>query len=345
MPAYPLPAAGRGRATEMAFQLVEVMLPLGRAGDIAELLHEIPLAGTWSDRLEDNVARVYLLVETGNVEAVLNILEDYLRPLPGSRALLLPLEAVIPRPVVAGVAEETGEGEEGSRQRISRQELYNDVSAGASLNGNYLAMVVLSAVIAAIGLVRSDMAIIVGAMVLAPLLLPNVAFALANTLGDAELGRNAIRTALAGVVLTLLTGVVIGLLVPVDPSIPALAARTRLGWSDLLLALVSGCAGVLALTGGGRLSLVGVMVAVALVPPLVTGGLMFGAGLYRLGLQACNLALANIICINLAGVVTFHLQGIRPSTWWEKNRARQASRRATLTWLVLLALLGLLLLL
>ncbi len=327
----------------MAHQLVEIMLPLGRAGDIAELLHGIPLAGTWHDRMEENVARIHLLVETEHVEAVLDTLEGYLQTLPGSRAVLLPLEAVIPRP--GDATEEDAEAEDTEkRQRISRQELYNDVAGGAALNGNYLAMVVLSSVIAAIGLVRDDMAIIVGAMVLAPLLLPNVAFALASTLGDMELGKSAVRTALAGLALSVLTGLAIGLLVHVDPSVPALAARTRLGFSDLILALASGCAGVLALTGGGRLSLVGVMVAVALVPPLVTGGLLFGAGHHRLGLEACNLALANIICINLAGVVTFHLQGIRPSTWWEKNRARQASRRATLIWLVLFALLGVLLL-
>ncbi len=333
----------------MAYQLVEVMLPLGRAGDVEELLHAIPLAGTWRDRLEDNLARIYLLVETEHVEAVLNILESYLQPLPDSRAVLVSLEAVIPRPDAGMEGEEPAEqgeaSEERARTRVSRQELYNDVAGGAVLSGNYLAMVVLSAVIAAIGLVRDDMAIIVGAMVLAPLLLPNVAFALANTLGDTVLGRSAMKTALAGMVLSLLTGLVIGLFTDVDPAIPALAARTRLGWSDLFLALASGCACVLALTGGGRLSLVGVMVAVALMPPLVTGGLMFGAGFFTHGLEACNLALANIICINLAGVITFHLQGIRPSTWWEKNRARQASRRATLIWLFLFALLGLLLLL
>ncbi|MFP7755918.1 TIGR00341 family protein [Thermodesulfobacteriota bacterium B35] len=330
----------------MAYQLVEVMLPSGRAGDIRELLRDIPLAGTWSDSLEGNVARIYLLVETGHVEAVLNLLEGYLQTLAGSRAVLLPLEAVIPRPG-AGTEAEKGRAaeEEVRRRRISRQELYNDVVEGGSMTGNYLAMVVLSAIIAAIGLVRNDMAIIVGAMVLAPLLLPNVAFALANTLGDTELGRNAMKTAIAGIGLSVLTGIAIGLLVAVDPGNPALAARTHTGWSDLLLALASGTAAVLALTGGGRLSLVGVMVAVALVPPLVTGGLMFGSGLYRQGLAACNLALANVICINLAGVLTFHFQGIRPSTWWEKNRARQASRRATLIWFVLFALLGLLLLL
>jgi len=50
--------------------------------------------------------------------------------------------------------------------------------------------------------------------------------------------------------------------------------------------------------------------------------------------------MANILCINLAGVVTFHLQGIRPSTWWEKDKARRASRRATIVLVTLLLLLA-----
>jgi uncharacterized hydrophobic protein (TIGR00341 family) len=330
----------------MAHQLIEIILPEGRVDDIPELLHDITIIDSWRDQLEGNRARIHLLVGTGRVEAVLNALETYLQPLPDARAILLPLEAVIPHPQRDTGDEDAGAEdpkEEKTPARISRQELYNDVATGTSLSTNYLVMVVLSAIIAAIGLVRNDMAIIIGAMVLAPLLLPNVSFALANTLGDTELGLNAVKTALAGLVLAVCIGIIIGLAVHVDPSIAAIEARTRLDWSDLLLALASGSAGVLALTGGGRLSLVGVMVAVALMPPLVTGGLLLGAGLYQKGIGALNLALANIICVNLAGVVTFHLQGISPTTWWEKNKARRASRRATVVLSLLFILLGMLL--
>ena len=327
----------------MAHQLIEIILPEGRAEDIGELLHDITIPASWQDHLENNQARIHLLVETGRVEAILNVLETYLQPLPDARAILLPVEAVIPQPVNEQPEEEQDEGEledEKKAARISRQELYNDVAAGVTISTNYLVMVILSAIIAAIGLVRNDMAIIIGAMVLAPLLLPNVAFALANTLGDTDLGRNAVKTALIGLSLTILVGTVIGMLVRVDPTIAAIEARTNVGWSDLLLALASGSAGVLALTGGGKLSLVGVMVAVALVPPLVTGGLLLGSGYYQQGVGALNLALANIICINLAGIITFHLQDISPATWWEKDKARRSSRRATIILFVLLLMLA-----
>jgi uncharacterized hydrophobic protein (TIGR00341 family) len=329
----------------MPHQLIEIILPEGRADDIFELLHGVEVMGSWQDRLEENRAGVHLLVESGMAESVLDILEPYLQTLPDARAVLLPVEATIPRSTAFSTVKPTTEEEQEEKKdlgRVSRHELYNDVSAGASLSTNYCIMVVLSATIAAIGLIRDDMAIIIGAMVLAPLLLPNVAFALANTLGDGELCRSAVKTALVGLSLSILMGILFGVVVTVDPSIPAVAARTRLGWSDLILALASGSAGVLALTGGGKLSLVGVMVAVALMPPLVTGGLMFGSGYYRQGLGGLNLAMANIICVNLAGIITFRLQGIRPSTWWENAaQCRVGGRRAIIAWtLMLLGLAG-----
>ena len=331
----------------MANQLIEVVIPEGRSDAISELLHDITIIDSWHGKFDDNRAGVYLLVESGQVETILNILETFLAPLPGARAMLLPLDAMVPRPEPpASDSSEQEEGKEdqqgGSPVRISRQELYNDVAAGTTLSWHYAAMVALSAVIAAIGLVRNDMAIIIGAMVLAPLLLPNVAFALANTLGDISLGRDAFITAVAGITLAVFIGAVSGFAFPVYPEVPAIAARIQLHWSDLLLALASGSAGVLALTGGrGALSLVGVMVAVALMPPLVTAGLMLGSGYYPQALSALDLAFANIICINLAGVITFNIQGIRPSTWWEKNRAKQASFRVTVILLVLFLLLAL----
>ncbi len=328
----------------MSYQLVEIVLPQGRAEDIGELLHDIEILSSWQDQLAGERARIHLLLATDTVESVLDRLDAYLQPLPGAQAVLLPVEAIIPRPTeAAGEKAEEAEEKEKRRARISRQELLADVSTGTVLTANYLAMVMLSAIIAAIGLIQNDTAIIIGAMVLAPLLLPNVAFGLANTLGDTRLGMDSIRTTLTGLGLAVLTGIVIGLVIPLDPATPAIAARTGMGWSDLILALASGSAGVLALTGGGSLSLVGVMVAVALMPPLVSGGLLIGSGHYASGLAALSLAFANIICVNLAAVITFHLQGISPSTWWEKTKARHARRRATAILFGLLLMLAVLL--
>jgi uncharacterized membrane protein len=130
--------------------------------------------------------------------------------------------------------------------------------------------------------------------------------------------------------------VIIGVLVHVDPALSEVAARTRVGLGDIALALASGCAGALAFTTGVSATLIGVMVAVALLPPLVTFGLLLGSGQPVLAMGALSLFLVNLICVNLAGVTTFLVQGIRPASWWEKDRAMKATRIAIALWVVLL---------
>ena len=128
--------------------------------------------------------------------------------------------------------------------------------------------VVLSTLVAAIGLVRGDIAVIIGAMVIAPLLGPNVALALAVTLGDGTLAVRALKTIAAGVATAAVVSVLMGVILPVDPSVPEIASRTDASFSDLALALAAGSAGALAFTTGIPTALIGVMVAVALLPPL-----------------------------------------------------------------------------
>ena len=69
-------------------------------------------------------------------------------------------------------------------------------------------------------------------------------------------------------------------------------------------------------------------------------GLLLGGGHPAPATGALSLFLMNLICVNLAGVTTFLVQGIRPATWWEKDRASKATRIAIGLWGVLLAALG-----
>ena len=86
--------------------------------------------------------------------------------------------------------------------------------------------------------------------------------------------------------------------------------------------------------------MIGVMVAVALLPPLVVFGLLLGGGYPAMATGALSLFLMNLICVNLAGVTTFMVQGIRPTTWWEKDRASKAMRIGIGLWVTLLAALS-----
>jgi uncharacterized membrane protein len=85
------------------------------------------------------------------------------------------------------------------------------------------------------------------------------------------------------------------------------------------------------------------MVAVALMPPAVVVGLLVGAGRIEPALEALLLLFTNIVCVNLAAVATFIVQGVHPRTWFESERARRSTRRAVALWTILLAALVVLL--
>ena len=223
--------------------------------------------------------------------------------------------------------------------RISREELYSDIEDGTILNNVTLTLMTLSAIVCAIGLWRNSVAVIIGAMVIAPLMGPNVALALAFTLADFKLGKQALRSLFFCAVVTFSLSLCLGFFLKTDPSIPEIVSRTQVGLSDLILALAAGCAGVLAFTTGLPTALIGVMVAVALLPPLTVCGLLLGAGQPAQSFGAFLLFMTNIICMNLSGVITFLVQGIQPKTWWEAKKARKATRIGITLWSVMFIVL------
>lgn len=329
----------------MAQRLIEVVLPRQYEHKVQEILREHKVLGMWQSGLSQDQVMVRVLLPTQETEAVLDLLKKHYSHVEGFRVILLPVEASLPRPEPEekkAPKEEKIQPESPSQAkaaRISRQELYADIERSAELNRVYLVLVVLSSIVAAIGVLHNNIVAIIGAMVIAPLLGPNVALSLATTLGDIPLATRALKANVTGIFTALVLSILIGFVFTVNPDIHVLASRTQVGLGDVVLALAAGSAGALAFTTGIPAALVGVMVAVALLPPLVTFGLLLGSRHWQMALGAMLLLLVNLICINLAGVTTFLAQGIRPITWWEADRAKKATRTAILLWGLLLLVL------
>ena len=87
-----------------------------------------------------------------------------------------------------------------------------------------------------------------------------------------------------------------------------------------------------AITRGGATGLVGVMVAVALLPPLVATGLLLGAGHPLAALRAGLLTVTNVVSLNLAAVTTFLVLGVWPRHWRDVEQARASTRLALVLW-------------
>lgn len=326
----------------MALRLIEIMLPGERALEVRQMLEREPDGGLWHETLDRGRILVRFVVDGSETGPIIDRFQDRFHYDDDFQLLVLPVAAALPRRDEAAAAEngETSDEEkQRSRARLSREELHHEMSDMTQLSGVFIAAVILSSIVAAIGMMRGNVAAIIGAMVIAPLLGPNVALAFATTIGDTDMLQRALRTNLAGIVIALLLAGGCGLVMTVDPAGAEIANRTQVALSDVVLALASGAAGALALTTGVSAALVGVMVAVALLPPTIALGLMIGGGYWPQAGGAGLLLATNIICVNLAGITTFLAQHISPRTWWEADRARRGARRALITWCTVLLIL------
>ena len=329
----------------MALRLIELILPEDQLKHSQDVLKDCQASGIWYEKLEEYKILIRILLPAEKTEEAMDTFEKQFSIVDGFRIILLSVEASIPRPEEPEKEPTTHVEIPPEKQlasnigRISREELYNDVADSSKITKIYLIMVALSSIVAAIGLLRSNVAIIIGAMVIAPLIGPNVALSLATTLGDIQFVRNSLKTMIVGILTAFILSTSLGFIFPVNPATPEITSRTVIGIGDIILALAAGSAGALSFTTGIPTTLIGVMVAVAMLPPLVTCGMLVGAGFWNDALNALLLVLTNIICINLAGVVTFVLQGIKPLTWWEADKAKKATKIAIMSWTFLLLML------
>lgn len=326
----------------MALRLIQMVIPQQEEEAAQRLLEERGVKRFWYGQCPENLMMLNILLSSESTESVLDELEKRFSSYGCFQIVILPVEASIP--VEKKKANNTNADckpcEKKAVGRVHRLELYTDIKDVTVLSRVYMVMVLLSSFVAAIGLMRDNVAVVIGAMVIAPLLGPNVALALATTLGDYDLARTALKTSFAGILLAVVVAFCLGAVLDVNPATPEILSRTRVDLVDLALALAAGAAGALSFNQGSSSALIGVMVAVALLPPLVTFGMLLGSGHIALAFGAFLLFCANLICVNLAGVVTFLVQGVRPLAWLEVNAAQKSSRYAIWFWFLLLSVLA-----
>lgn len=318
----------------MALRLIEMVLKEKESDEVQNILKENKILQYRGIHLVNEEVLVRILLDSEKNEKVLNILEERYSKNEENRAIILPVEATLPR-LDPNLEEKKDEAE-----RISREELYEDIKEAARCSKVYLSMIVLSTVVATVGLYDNNTVVIIGAMVIAPLIGPSIALSLATTLGDLPLLRKSSLTGLAGIGITIALSSLIGSIIHLDITSVEVASRIRVNLGDAAIALMSGCAGALAFTKGMSAILIGVMVAVSLLPPLVTCGMLLGSGQIGGAVGALSLFFMNMICINLSGVVTFLAQGIHPASIQEEKRAKKAKFIAISLWALLLLTLG-----
>lgn len=288
-----------------------------------------------ADLKDEHKHWIQVTLHDSQVQQALDQIQEVSQDCPDQvQVMVLEVESVIPDPEAS-----KNDSSEQDGSITYREQLYQTIEQNARLNVNYLVLVALSTVVAAIGMIEDNVAIIIGGMVIAPLLGPNLALGLATALADLELMKKSLISGIAGVSLAIGLAMLIALVVPIDISVGELQSRTYVELPAVVLALASGAAAALSVTTGVASVLVGVMVAVALLPPAVVFGLMLVLGHFDLALGAGLLLAVNIVSVNLSSKIVFFLKGIRPRTNVEQENAKRSLMIYFVIWMITLGLL------
>lgn len=233
-----------------------------------------------------------------------------------------------------------------------RTEVLEELDQASSPGFDFFLLVVLSCSIATFGLITDSAAVIIGAMLVAPLMSPILGLSLASVAGKQRMFRRAGGALVEGVLVAVVLSALLAWLTHVLPFdilivIPGeVMARTRPSPFDLGIALAGGAAAAYALAQP-RISaaLPGVAIATALMPPVCTVGIGIALGNSQVALGAALLFLTNLAAISLAGIVVFAALGFRPQnirdTWHRIPRSLFVSAGLVLVTAVPLVILTL----
>ncbi|MFG6116362.1 TIGR00341 family protein [Halobacillus sp. MO56] len=325
----------------MEMQLVEVYIPNKRFESIYDKLEEFDSQSLWVSNESEERKLVRILVSTKDVEDVLDYLEGVAGVVDGFETMLLPVRAYFSKDTVnkADETEEEEKQEEEEKEalllRASRHELINNVEKSSNITLNYTMMIILSAIVATVGFIKDSEAVVIGAMVIAPMIGPVIAIAFASILGDYKRLWKAFQASIFGVIIVIVISVGLGSMFDVGLKTDQYWDRTEVAISDIFLGIASGAAGALAFLNRLSGNLVGVMVAVALLPPTVALGISLGGALWTNAFGAFVLLMLNISSILLAAVTIFSIAGIRPVRWEEVQKAN-VSRPLSIVFIALL---------
>ncbi len=200
-----------------------------------------------------------------------------------------------------------------------RIEVLKELKTASSPTFDFFLLVMLSGTIASLGLVADSPAVIIGAMLIAPLMTPILGFSLASVSSQRTMVKRAAVATIEGALLAIALSTLLGWIVRVLPfgmleSIPhEVLVRAHPNPFDLVVALAGGAAAAYALAQPHlSAALPGVAIATALMPPLCTAGIGISMGDWNIAGGALLLFLTNFAAISLGGIIVFLTLGFRP---------------------------------
>lgn len=196
--------------------------------------------------------------------------------------------------------------------RVRVEELREDLLQDSRVSTNYLVLAICACIIATLGLMTGSAAVIIGAMIVAPLMLPLRGVALGALEGDFDLFWHGLWSVAVGALVAIaLSAMVAGIAdIPESSFGPEILNRTQPNLTDLAIAIVAGV-----VSGFAKVrpqlsdALAGTAIAVALMPPLCVVGIYLATGNTIASQGAFLLYATNLLGIVLACMVVFALHG------------------------------------
>jgi len=321
-------------------RLVQATVPTGKREAVLAALDDEGIDYVVSDETSggDYNAVVHFPIPTEGVEDALEALRSAGLS-ENAYTVVLNAETVVSRHF--DDLEERYAEDEDNGDTIAREELVARARDLAPSIRTYVVLTLVSTIIATAGLLLDSPATVVGSMVIAPLLGPAMSASVGTVVDDEDLFRRGVYLQLVGVALSVLGAAAFAFFVKstnvVPPGLDVLSLsevseRLRPDFLSLVVALGAGVAGAFSLMTGVSSALVGVAIAVALIPPAAAVGIGVAWGVPTLAVGSSVLVMVNVLSINLAALVVLWYTGYRPKRFFEVGQARSAlvKRGATL---------------
>ncbi|MFP9060692.1 TIGR00341 family protein [Natrialbaceae archaeon A-chndr2] len=310
---------------------LEIAVPKGARGPVIDILEDEGIDYVVSDETSGRgyTAVVRFPLPTRAVEHVLDRL-NRAGVSDEARVVVVDAETVISQQFEDLLEQYSQGGTKGAQ--TSRQVLRTKADELTPVFSIYVTMLLISAVVATVGLLADSPAVVVGSMVIAPLIGPALAANVGIVTGDDDLKRTGFVYQASGLMIVVAASIglaTLGRLAGLEPGgvdivvVAELQERVSPNLLSLAVALGAGVAGILSLTRGFSEAIVGVMIAAALIPPAAAVGITVAWGMYGAAMGAAILVAVNVLSINLAALATLWVAGYRPQGLFDVSPTRK----------------------
>jgi len=190
----------------------------------------------------------------------------------------------------------------------SFEEISEEIERESSVSIDFIVLTMLSAIISSFGLLLNSAAIIIGAMILAPLMSPILGISFSGLIYRRDLLIRSAITIVLGIILSCTVALIIGNVFVDVGTTPEILARTKPNIMDLFVALSAGfLGGYVKVRKPLAVTIPGVAMSISLMPPLCVTGIGMALGLSNIFIGAALLFFTNFVSITLSGLLAFWL--------------------------------------